>query len=292
MKYVLVTPARNEEAYIEKTIQSVLSQTLLPEKWIIISDGSTDRTDLIVEKYKEEHVFISLLQIGGDCAPNFGSKVNAFNAGYKQLIKQKFDLIGNLDADVTFSPNYYETIITKLKEDPGLGIGGGMICELVNGKYTPQKINLNSVAGAVQLFRRECFEAIGGYIPIKSGGIDAAAEIIGRMHGWKVRTFPEIQVLHHRRVMTGSRNILHTRFKQGMTQYLLGYHPLFQLARFFFRITDKPFLIGSFLTFCGYWWGYLKRAERPMPIEAIRFLHSEQLKRLNLGLITNPTSRD
>ena len=292
MKYVLVTPARNEEAYIEKTIQSVLSQTLLPEKWIIISDGSTDRTDLIVEKYKEEHVFISLLQIGGDCAPNFGSKVNAFNAGYKQLIKQKFDLIGNLDADVTFSPNYYETMITKLKEDPGLGIAGGIICELMNGKYTPQKINLNSVAGAVQLFRRECFEAIGGYIPIKSGGIDAAAEIIGRMHGWKVRTFPEIQVLHHRRVMTGNRNILQTRFKQGMTQYMLGYHPLFQLARFFFRIPDKPFLVGSIISMCGYAWGFLKRAKRPLPIEAVQFLHSEQLKRLNLGFMTNKASSD
>jgi poly-beta-1,6-N-acetyl-D-glucosamine synthase len=286
MKYVLITPARNEEAYIEKTIQSVLSQTVLPEKWIIVSDGSTDRTDTIVDRYKCANTFISLLSTRKGGSANFGSKASAFNAGRNELENKKYDLIGNLDADVTLPPNYFETMMTYFKEDPMLGIAGGIICELVDGNYILQNISLNSVAGAVQLFRRECFNAIGGYIPIKSGGIDAAAEILGRMHGWKVRTFPDIHVLHHRRVVTGGRNILHTRFRQGVTQFLLGYHPLFQLARLFFRIPDKPFFIGSLLTLSGYSWAYLKRMESPMPAEAIRFLHSEQLKRLNLGFLT------
>lgn len=292
MKYVLVTPARNEEAYIEKTIQSVLAQTRLPERWVIVSDGSIDRTDSIVEKYQLSHSFISLLCAQRDGGTNFGSKVKAFQAGYRELANQKYDLIGNLDADVTFPSEYFETMVSKFQDDPGLGIAGGIICELMDGKYSPQKISMNSVAGAVQLFRRECFEVIGGYIPIKSGGIDAAAEILGRMHGWKVRTFPDIQVLHHRRVMTGSRNILQTRFKQGWTQYLLGYHPLFQLARFFFRIPDKPFLIGSLFSLSGYVWGFLKRAKRPLPVEAVKFLHSEQLKRLYSGFMTNQASWD
>ena len=292
MKYVLVTPARNEESYIDGTIQSVLAQALLPEKWVIVSDGSTDRTDSIVEKYQLAHSFIYFLRAQRDGGTNFGSKVKAFQAGYRELANQKYDLIGNLDADVTFSPEYFETMVSKFQEEPGLGIAGGIICELVDGKYSPQKISMNSVAGAVQLFRRECLEAIGGYIPIKSGGEDAAAEILGRMHGWKVRTFPEIQVMHHRRVMTGSRNILQTRFKQGFTQYLLGYHPLFQLARFIFRVPDKPFLIGSLFSLCGYAWGFMKRAERRLPVEAVKFLHSEQLKRLHFGFMTNKTSWD
>jgi len=292
MKYVLVTPARNEEAYIEKTIQSVLSQTVLPEKWIIVSDGSTDRTDEIVDRYQGAHVFISLLSTRRGGAPNFGSKANAFNAGCNELENQKYDLIGNLDADVTLPENYFETMISHFKEDPLLGIAGGIICELVNGKYIVQNISINSVAGAVQLFRRKSFDSIGGYIPIKSGGIDAAAEILGRMHGWKVRTFPDIHVLHHRRVVTGGRNILHTRFRQGITQFLLGYHPLFQLARFLFRIPDKPFLIGSLLTLSGYSWGYLRGMQSPMPAEAVRFLRSEQLKRLNLGFFTNLMIKD
>jgi poly-beta-1,6-N-acetyl-D-glucosamine synthase len=292
MKYVLVTPARNEEACLEKTIQSVLSQTVLPERWIIVNDGSTDRTGVIAEKYRSVHAFISVLHLSRDGGPDFGSKASAFNAGCDELGNLKYDLIGNLDADVTFPPDYFETIISKFKEDPGLGIAGGIICELMNGRYAFQNISLNSVAGAVQLFRRECLDAIGGYIPMKFGGIDAAAEIAGRMHGWKVRTFPDIHVMHHRRVMTGNRNILHTRFRQGMTHFLLGYHPLFQLARSLFRVPDKPFLIGSLMTFCGYWWGYLTRMERPVPAEVVRFLRSEQLKRLNLGFFTNLTARD
>ena len=292
MKYVLVTPARNEESYIERTIRSVLAQTLLPESWVIVSDGSTDLTDSIVEKYQAEHPFISLLRFHRDGGSNFGSKAKAFQAGYRALANQKHDLVGNVDADVTFPPEYFETMISKFQEAPDLGIAGGIICELMNGKYSPQNISLNSVAGAVQLFRRECFEAIGGYIPIRSGGIDAAAEILARMNGWKVRTFANIHVLHHRRVMTGSRNVLQTRFKQGYTQYLLGYHPLFQLARFFFRIPDKPFLIGSLISLCGYGWGFLKRAERALPTEAVRFLHSEQLKRLHLGFMTNKAAWD
>jgi poly-beta-1,6-N-acetyl-D-glucosamine synthase len=292
MKYVLVTPARNEESYIERTIQSVLSQTQLPERWVIVSDGSTDRTDSIVEKYRHEHSFISLLRAQRDGGPNFGSKVKAFQAGYRELANQKYSLIGNLDADVTFTPEYFKTMVSKFQNDPCLGIAGGVICELMDGKYSPQKISMNSVAGAVQLFRRECFEGIGGYIPIKSGGIDAAAEILARMHGWTVSTFPGIEVMHHRRVMTGSRNILQTRFKQGLTQYLLGYHPLFQLARFIFRISDKPFLIGSFFSLCGYAWGFLTRAERPMPVEAVKFLQCEQMRRLNLRFITNPASKE
>jgi poly-beta-1,6-N-acetyl-D-glucosamine synthase len=291
MKYVLITPARNEEAYIEETAQSVIAQTQLPEEWVVISDGSTDRTDAIVEKYQINHPFISLIRAKRDGGTDFRSKAKAFQIGYRQLRSQDYDLIGNLDADVTFSPEYFETMVSQFQKDPVLGIGGGLICELVDGKYYPQNISTNSVAGAVQLFRRECFDAIGGYIPIQSGGIDAAAEILARMNGWKVRTFSNVHVLHHRRVMTGGRRVLQTRFKQGFTQYLLGYHPLFQLARVFFRIPDKPFLIGSLFSISGYAWGFLKRAQRPLPMEAIKFLHSEQLNRLRLGFLVNKASR-
>ena len=114
--YVIITPARNEEAYIEKTIQSVISQTILPRKWIIVSDGSTDKTEEIISRYAKENHFIQLLTSKGDLKRNFGSKVNAFNAGYQLLKDMSYDFICNLDADVTFSSNYFESILQEFDE--------------------------------------------------------------------------------------------------------------------------------------------------------------------------------
>ena len=257
--YVIITPARNEEAYIEKTIQSVISQTILPRKWVIVSDGSTDRTDEIVNQYVKDFTFIELLRAGGDQDHNFGSKVNAFNAGYETLGDVQYDYIGNLDADVSFDKNYFERIIEKFEKNNNLGIGGGIILELVNGKYITQNISLNSVAGAVQLFRRTSFEAIDGYLPLEYGGIDAAAEILARAKGWQVQTFPELEVLHHRRVITGQGGIMKLKFRHGINHYLLGYSPLFEITRCLWRITERPFFVGHLLILCGFFWGYTIR---------------------------------
>ena len=116
--YVIVTPARNEENYIEKTIKSVASQSLLPKKWIIVSDGSTDRTDIIVNEYSNKYDFIHLLRAEDDNKRNFGSKIMAFRAGVKQLTNLEYDFIGNLDADVSFYFNYYENLLQKFNNAP------------------------------------------------------------------------------------------------------------------------------------------------------------------------------
>ncbi|MEW6115774.1 MAG: glycosyltransferase family A protein [Nitrospirota bacterium] len=278
--YVLITPARNEEAYIEKTLRSVIAQTVLPSKWVIVSDGSTDGTDEIVQKYAAHYSFIRLVKAQEQGQRNFGSKVSAFKAGYDSLGDVNYEFLGNLDADVSFKPDYYENILGRLQRDARLGIAGGIIVELINNRFVPQKNSTNSVAGAIQLFRRACYEEIGGYISIESGGIDSAAEIMARSLGWKVQTFCELEVFHHRRVASVGTHILKARYRQGITHYLLGYHPLFHLIKCAYRSTEKPYVLGSLFVLCGYFRSSLLRLQRPMPAYAIRYFRQEQMERV------------
>ena len=149
--YVLITPARNEEENIEKTIQSVVSQTILPKKWVIVSDGSTDRTDEIVRRYAARYLFIQLIRTAGSGKYNFSSKVHAFNAGYARINDVDYDYIGNLDADITFQHEYCERVLAKLADNDKLGMAGGMVSEWFKGKFVTLDYNVNSVAGAVQM---------------------------------------------------------------------------------------------------------------------------------------------
>jgi len=278
--YVIVTPARNEERVIENTIRSVVSQTAKPDKWVIVSDGSTDRTDEIVRAYCGTYPFIRLIRSGGDEQRNFGSKVAAFNAGYRTFAGQEYGFIGNLDADVSFAPDYFENLLKRFAQTPKLGIGGGIILELVGGKFLAQNISANSVAGAVQLFRRACFEAIGGYYALPGGGIDAAAEIMARHQGWLVQTFPDLPVRHHRRVTSGSSSALSTGFRDGLNAYRLGYQPLFALAISVSHLPRRPYVSGAIAHCLGYCWACLSRERVLLPSDTVKFLRSEQLQRL------------
>lgn len=287
LSYVLITPARNEEALIEKTIQSVVGQTVLPRKWIIVSDGSTDRTEEIVQRYCSVYPFMQLVTSDGDNKRNFGSKVKAFNAGYAEIGESVYAFIGNLDADVTFPPDYYAKVMREFEQEKQLGLAGGIIQELIGERYVNQTISTDSVAGAVQFFRRECFEKIGGYLPLTYGGIDAAAEIMVRMHGWQVKTFFEHPVLHHRRVAQGNSTILKARYRQGIMYYKLGYHPLFQLLRSLKHIQGRPYFFGSLTMLCGYCSALCRNQPFDLPNDVVNYLRREQLHRLKEKIARN-----
>jgi biofilm PGA synthesis N-glycosyltransferase PgaC len=278
--YVLITPARNEEAFIEKTIQAVIAQTVLPKKWVIVSDGSVDRTDEIVNQYAEKHDFILLVRRSGDQKRNFGSKAKAFEFGYERLKDLEFDFIGNLDADVSFNSTYYESILSRFQDNKRLGVAGGIRYDLRNGRFHKILRSRNSVGGALQLFRRQCYESIGGYLPLEYGGIDAVAETMARMHGWEVESFPELEVYHYRRTGTASERILRARFRSGIRAYLIGYHALFEISRCISRLFRHPPVIGSLVTLSGFFWASLKRYDRPVSDDFVRYLRSEQLARL------------
>jgi glycosyltransferase involved in cell wall biosynthesis len=277
--YVLITPAHNEAEYIELTIKSVIAQTMPPTKWIIVSDGSTDGTDDIVKKYLPNYPWIELIRTPERKERHFAGKVMAFNAGYEIIKSLSFDIIGNLDADLSFEKDYFEFLLTKFAQDTNLGVAGTPFLE--DGKhYDFRFASTDHVSGACQLFRKVCFEEIGGYIPIKGGGIDWVAVTTARMKGWKTQTFIEINCTHHRKIGTGNSSKLMAAFKYGQKNYYLGGHPLWHLSRSIFQMKNKPYIIGGLLLLWGYLWASIKRMERPVAPELMKFYRAEQMQRL------------
>jgi glycosyltransferase involved in cell wall biosynthesis len=286
LSYVLVTAARNEDAYIEKTIQSVISQSILPRRWVIVSDGSTDRTDEIVAKYTAKYDFIHFIKVDANSKRNFASQVKAFNLGYEQVKNIGYDFIGNLDADVSFESDYYENIISKFAQNPKLGVAGGNVFDKHGNKFKRQFISKSvNVCGPIQMFRRDCFEEIGGYIPIENGPLDIIADLKARMYGWEVKSFHDIKVFHHRRTGTERRSILSYRLHQGVMEYSFGSHPIFEVAKCFLRTIEKPYIIGSIFRMGGYFWAFLRRVKRVIPNDVVKYLRQEQLCRLMQVLV-------
>ncbi|MGO8772929.1 MAG: glycosyltransferase [Terracidiphilus sp.] len=278
--YVLVTAAYNEAKLIERVLQSVVAQTVLPARWIVVSDGSTDRTDSIVNGYAKQYSFIQLLRLTTAHKRNFGAQVHAINEGCKELTSLKYEYIGNLDADVSFDSNYFAELTMRFERDPKLGLAGGFITEEQNGSFQSRKHNrIDSVAHAVQLFRRECFEAVGGYIPLKYGGPDWHAAVVARMKGWRVRSIPELPVRHHR--PTGTADTWQRDcFRQGCMDFSLGSHPIFELIKCIRRLPDRPRLMGSLTRLSGFVWCYWTGQDREVPGEFVTFLRKEQMGRV------------
>jgi biofilm PGA synthesis N-glycosyltransferase PgaC len=278
--YVLMTAAYNEEANIEKTIESVLSQTLLPTVWVIVSDGSLDRTDEIVRKYANAHRFIRFLRVSRAPGRSFGSKVRALHAGGELLRDIPYDFIGNLDADVSVSPSYFEDLISRLAGRPQLGLAGGFVVEESMGAFRDRKHNrVYSVAHAGQVVRRECYEAIGGYAILEFGGEDWHAQTCAKMKGWEVEAFPDLKIFHHRH--TGEAdNLLRHKFRQGRMDYSFGSDPLFELLKCAGFIPVKPFLIGGLARLAGFIWSWIRQDERPVSDEFVSYMRREQRQKL------------
>lgn len=283
--YALITPARNEEAFIEKTLQSVVAQTVLPRRWVIVSDGSTDRTDEIIAPYARRHGFIQPVRIDGHGQRTFASKVHAFQRGCEQLEGVAYDFIGMLDADVSFAPDYYEKVLHRFHQEPRLGVAGGIRFDWNGARFVRVACAQNSVGGPFQLFRRQCFEQIGGFTAIPGGGEDAVAESMARLLGWQVASFEAMPVYHHRRTGTAVGKAWGVHFRDGKKFYLLGYHPLFQLVKSVFRCKDRPYLLSGVLLMCGYLAAALRRPEKPVSSEFVRKLRGEQLMRLRTLLL-------
>lgn len=279
LRYVLITPARNEEAFIEQTINSVVGQTILPIKWVIVSDGSTDGMDEIVKKYAAEHKWIELVRMPERKERHFAGKVHAFNAGYVRVKDLNYDIIGNLDADISFASDYFEFLLGKFIEMPELGVAGTPFVE-GSFQYNYAFVSIEHVSGACQLFKRRCFEEVGGYKPIRGGGVDWVAVTTARMTGWKTRTFTEKTCLHHRKVGTGKEKPWVSKIKVGQQDYYLGGHPLWEIFRSLYQMRFRPYLIGGPLIFAGYTWAFLTGIPKPIPEELVRFRRREQMQRL------------
>jgi glycosyltransferase involved in cell wall biosynthesis len=280
-RYVVVTAAYNEERHIENLIKSVVAQTHTPMRWVIVSDGSTDRTDEIVNDYAGRHDFIRLHKISEDHPRNFVAQVHAINTGFAELRPLAFEFIGNLDADITLEPTYFAELLTRFELDPRLGLAGGYICEFEKGIFRWRRANSPlSVAHAIQLFRRECLEQIGGaYTPMPYGGPDWQAEVNARWHGWNVQAFKELKVFHHR--PTGAMaGLLKTSYREGLMDHSFGSHPCFEIFRVARRLRQKPYVIGAAIRLCAFTGASIRRTKRPVSRNFVKFLRTYEMARL------------
>jgi len=278
VKYVLITPAHNEERFIKKTLDSMVTQTWLPERWVIVDDGSTDQTPEIIGAYAKHHPWIELVMQPQRRDRSFAGKVHAFNAGLARVESLQFDVIGNLDADLSFDPDYLDFLMQKISEDPKLGVAGTPFLEDGYDSARDSFEGENHVAGGCQLFRRECFREIGGYISNSAGGIDWIAVTTARMNGWKTKSFPEKRFHHYRTLGTAGKSSWAASFSYGEKDYYLGGSPLWQLFRVAYRATKQP-LDGAALL-AGYGWAAARRMRRPVSRELMRFHRREQMKKL------------
>jgi glycosyltransferase involved in cell wall biosynthesis len=279
--YVLLTAARDEEACIGEIIQSVLRQTVRPVAWFIMDDGSTDRTASIVRQFAAEHPFIHLQSADSRGGRNFGSQYKAIMAAYDLAKPLGFEFVGVHDADIVCERNdYYEFILREFKRDEHMGIAGGFIKERANGIWKYRKSNSeDSVAGGVQMFRRVCFDQIGGYTPLYHGGSDWLAQIAARMAGWENRAYPELPVFHHR-PSSSANGRWRGLFRMGQMDASFGSHPVFEIFKCCRRIGISPFFIGSLVRLAGYGSWILAGRRPSIPPESVAFLRAEQMGKL------------
>ncbi len=279
--YVLITPARNEAAFIEKTLESVVRQTVLPVKWVIVNDGSTDDTGAIVERYAAKYNWIELVNLPVRKERNFAAKVYAFNAGRERVQNVAYEVIVNLDGDVSLDADHFEFLLRKLGEDASLGVVGTIFKEEGYSSETDSFEGQAHVSGQCQVFRRQCFEQIGGYYANKAGGIDWIAVTTARMMGWKTRSFREKAFFHYRHLGTAERSVAAAMFSYGEKDYYLGGSPIWEAFRVTYRLVKQPYMIGGLALGLGYGWAMLRREKRPVSKELMKFHRKEQMRKLS-----------
>lgn len=281
MNYVLITAARNEQALIEHTLRSVTTQTVRPLRWVILDDGSTDDTAAIVERYAAQQPWIDLVSRPRRQERSFAGKAHAVNEALARVRELDYQVVGNLDADVSFDPDYIDFVLQRFAEDERLGVAGTPFTE--ENDYDSARDSFegeNYVAGPFQLFRRECFEAIGGYVPNAAGGIDWIAVMMARMQGWTVRAFPQRRFHHHRSMGTAQRGAIAALFSYGEKDYYLGGSPLWQAFRVTYRMAKRPYVVGGVALLGGYLWAAVRRTPRPVTRELMAFHRRDQMRKL------------
>ncbi len=283
IKYLVDSPVRDEEEYLRSTIESMAAQTIRPAEWVIVNDGSTDKTGQILEEAAKKYPWIlPVHRVNRGFRKSGGGVVEAFNDGYKAVALQEQDFIVKLDGDLSFEPDYFEKCFSRFEEDPLLGVGGGVVYHLENGKKQFEKNPSFHVRGATKIYRRACWEAIGGFWP--APGWDTMDEVKACMLGWKTRSFPDLELVHHR--VTGAADGTWANLvKNGRADYICGYHPLFMLSKCLVRLPLKPSLLGSFALFYGYASGYFKGIPQVDDRRTIEYLRRQQINRL-LGQTT------
>lgn len=278
VKYVVITPVRDEEAYLRYTMESMLAQTVSPQEWIIVNDGSADATGKIIDEYAGRYSWIRAVHRQNRGFRHAGGGVvEAFNEGYQTVSFRDWHFIVKLDGDLSFEPDYFEKCFANFQRNSMLGIAGGTIYNLVNGKKELEKTPSFHVRGATKIYRRECWDAIGDLWPVP--GWDTIDEVKANMLGWSTRSFSELPLTHYR--FTSSAEGFWRGFvKGGRANYICGYHPLFMLVRCVNRLFRVPYVIGSLGLAYGFISGFIKRIPQVNDRALIAYLRQQQMHRL------------
>jgi glycosyltransferase involved in cell wall biosynthesis len=280
VRYAIITPVRNECEFLPGAIASVVSQTIRPMEWVIVNDGSTDRTAAIIEAASAEHHWIRPLhRPDRGFRKSGGGVMEAFHDGLHRLQAADWDFLVKLDGDLTFDADYFEKCFGRFNANPKLGIGGGLVCNDVAGQRILDSKDDPTfhVRGATKIYRHGCWDAIGGLI--QTTGWDTVDELKANMLGWKTSTFPELPLIHHRK--TGEADgCWRNWFKNGRANYNVGYHPLFMLGKCVKRAFRRPYGVASLALWCGFVTGYFSLAPRRADRNLIQYLRGEQLRAL------------
>ena len=283
-RIVIISPVRNEEKFISGIIDSLTQQTLKPVEWIIVDDGSSDRTYEIASEAAALHEWIRVIK---KCDRGFRAVgpgvVEAFYYGYDRIESDEYDYVCKMDADLELKPKYFETLISYFDRDPYLGAASGKPFLNENGELIEERTHDEMVAGQINFYRRKCFEDIGGFV--KEVHWDGIAFHRARMEGWRTRSIRNqaLNFIHQRLMGSSGKGIVQGRLRWGKGQYFMGTHPLFLLAITIYRMREKPFFIGGLFIFIGYYRAFFTSMRRYDHNAFRKSLHAWQMERLKLG---------
>ena len=274
-RYAIMSPVRNEEMNVEQTVKSVLSQTELPLAWVIVNDSSTDRTVEIINKMTAEIPWITLIsKKRSDFAIERGPGiVESFYIGFNSLDLKAVDYVVKLDCDVEFNADFFERIFKKFKERPRLGICSGLGFERQGSRTVKMRVSDNSAFGATRVYRRQCFEEIGGLE--HAWGWDGIDEIRADMLGWEVRTFDDIPFLHLK------PHAAKNKFEHGVSAYIKGSHPLYVVVRGLLRMRDRPYIISGLALIWGFFSSYFKNIRKIDDVDFRKHVRKKEFARLS-----------
>jgi len=279
-RYVVITPVRDEEKHIEHTILSVVGQICRPVEWVIVNDGSQDGTGAVVDRYAALHPWITALHVKdrGFRAPGTGV-IEAFYAGFSAMQTRDWHFVVKLDGDLKLESDYFARCLQEFQREEKLGIGGGLVFNMENGRTVVESNPRFHVRGATKIYRRECWEAIGGLV--RAPGWDTLDEVKAHMLGWTTRTFEDIR-LEQLKPTGSAQGGWRNAVKNGRGSYIVGYHPLFMLLKGVKRIPQRPILLGAVGLLYGYFRAMFGRVPRVEDPALIQYLRQQQMKRLLL----------
>ncbi len=277
--YVIISPCRNEGEYMKNTLDSVLSQTVLPDLWVIVNDGSTDDTAEILDEYKNKYSFIRVVNKANRGYRSVGPGViDAFYEGLKIIELSDYKYICKLDLDLVLPEKYFETLTEKMEANPRLGACSGKpyFKHPINGKLISEKLGDEAAGGFSKFYRVSCFLQIGGFVrQVIWDGIDAHKS---RQLGWLNSSWDEdgIRCIHLRPMGSSQKNIIEGRVRVGFGQYFMGTSLVYMSAVSVYRMSRRPLVIGGIAMFWGYIKNYLTGTQKLEDEELIKFIRKYQ----------------